>query len=98
MLLTTSFANSQKIQRDPDLRKDYANVFWKKQYTLFDLITDKPIFPKEIKGQKVYTIYFSSNEDPKPYKGTFSAVELERHLYYKFRNKRSCKRFCKSKK
>jgi hypothetical protein len=98
MLLTISFVSAQKIQRDPDPRKDYANVFWKKQYTLFDLITDKPIFPKEINGEKIYTIYYSSNEDPKPYKGTFSAVELERHLYYKFKNKRSCKKFCKSKK
>jgi len=98
MLLTFGFANAQKTIRDPDTRKDYANVFWKKQYTLFDLINDKPIFPKEKNGKKVYTIYYSSNEDPKPYKGSFTETELERHLYYKFKNKRSCKKFCKSKK
>jgi hypothetical protein len=97
MLITVGFANAQKIHRDPDTRKDFANVFWKKQYTLFDLITDKPIFPKVINGEKIYSIYYSSNEDPKPYKGEFTEAQLERHLYYKFKNKRSCKKFCKSK-
>jgi hypothetical protein len=98
MLCTFGFANAQKTVRDPDMRKDYANVFWNKQYTLFDLITDEPIFPKEKNGKKIYTIYYSSNEDPKPYKGTFTEIELERHLFYKFKNKRSCKKFCQSKK
>ena len=98
LLLTLGFANAQNTIRDPDTRKDYANVFWKKQYTLFDLITDKPIFPKEKNGKKVYTIYYTSNEDPKPYKGSFTEIELERHIYYKFKNKRGCKKFCKSKK
>jgi hypothetical protein len=98
IFLTIGITKAQKNQRDPDPRKDYANVFWKKQYTLFDLITDKPIFPKENKGEKIYTIYYSSNEDPKPYKGTFTETELERHLYYKFKNKRNCKKFCRSKK
>ena len=98
MLAAFGFANAQKTMRDPDTRKDYVNVFWKKQYTLFDLITDKPIFPKEINGEKIYKIYYSSNEDPKPNKGSFTEMELERHLYYKFKNKRSCRKFCKSKK
>jgi hypothetical protein len=97
-MLTFGFANSQKTKRDPDPRKDFANVFWKKQYTLFDLTTDKPIFPKVIDGQKRYSIYYSSNEDPKPYKGAFTELELEKHLFYKFKNKRSCNKFCKSKK
>ena len=97
-LINFGLTSAQNIQRDPNPQKDYANVFWKKQYTLFDVINDKPIFPKEINGQNVYTIYYSSNEDPRPYKGTFNEMELERHLYYKFKNKRSCKKFCKSKK
>lgn len=74
---------------------DYANVFWKKGNTLFDLISDKPILPKVKNGKKVYTIYYSSNEDPEPYKGSFTEAELENHLYYKFKSKKTCKAFCK---
>jgi hypothetical protein len=74
---------------------DYANVFWKKGNTLFDLISDKPILPKVKNGKKVYSIYYSSNEDPEPYKGSFTESELENHLYYKFKSKKTCKAFCK---
>ncbi|MFN5911388.1 MAG: hypothetical protein ACK45H_08650 [Bacteroidota bacterium] len=96
-LITVAFVNAQKINRDPDPRKDFSNVFWKRKYTLFDLMTDKPIFPKEKDGQKLFTIYYSSSEDPRPYKATFTESELERHLFYKFKNKRSCMKFCRSK-
>lgn len=94
----SGYGNAQSILRDPDPRKDYANVFWKRNYTLFDLVTDEPIYPKIKNGVKVYTIYYSSNEDPRPFKGSFTVLELERHLFYKFKNKRSCRKFCKSKK
>ena len=98
IILTCGIVNAQEIRRSPDSRKDYTNVFWKKEYTLFDLITDEPIFPKEKNGQKIYKIYYTSNEDPKPYKGEFSESDLEKHLYYKFKNKKNCKKFCNSKK
>ena len=88
--------SSLKILRDPDSRKDYANVFWKQKYTLFDLITDEPIFPVIKNGQKIYKIYYSSNEDPNPYQGSFTENQLENHLFYKFKNKSSCMEFCKS--
>ena len=86
------------IVRDPDSRKDYANVFCKRKYTLFDLITDEPIFQEIENGQKIYKIYYSSNEDPNPYQGSFTENQLENHLFYKFKNKTSCMEFCKSRK
>jgi hypothetical protein len=87
-----------KVTRDPDSRKDFANVFWKKSYTLFDLVTDEPIFPIIENGQKIYKIFYSSNEDPNPYYGSFTEEQLERHLFYKFKDIKSCKKFCNSKK
>ena len=89
---------SSFIIRDPDPRKDYANVFWKSKYTLFDLITDEPIFPIVTNGIKVYKIYYSSNENPMPFNGEFTERELESLLYYKFKDKTSCLKFCNSKK
>jgi hypothetical protein len=87
-----------QVTRDPDSRKDFANVFWKKSYTLFDLVTDEPIFPIIENGQKIYKIFYSSNEDPNPYYGSFTEEQLERHLFYKFKDIKSCKKFCNSKK
>ena len=62
LLLINLSALSQNIKRDPSA-KDYANVFYKSKYTLFDLLTDKPIFPNS-KG--IYNIYYASNEEPTP--------------------------------
>lgn len=95
MIISSHSTQAQEVKRDPDPRKDYANVYWKRQYTLFDLLTDKPIFPKEINGVRTYVIYYSSNEDPTPHKGRFTVPRLERHLYYKFKTRKSCKKFCK---
>lgn len=95
---TKTISDGIKILRNPDSRKDYANVFWKRKYTLFDFITDEPIFPVVENGKKIYNIYYSSNEDPNPYQGSFTEDQLENHLFYKFKNKSSCMEFCKSKK
>jgi len=98
--LNTSNGNtsvSSFIIRDPDPRKDYANVFWNSKYTLFDLITDEPIFPIIENGVKIYRIYYSSNENPMPFNGEFTERELESLLYYKFKDKTSCLKFCNSK-
>jgi hypothetical protein len=92
------FCNTFKTKRNPDSRKDYANVFWKKSYTLFDLMTDAPIFPIDKNGRTIYKIYYSSNEDPNPYYGEFTSDQLEGHLYYKFKTKESCIKFCTSRK
>jgi hypothetical protein len=86
-----------KINRDPNERKDVANVFWNKQYTLFDLSTDEPIFPDLVNGQYIYKIYYSSNEDPSPHYGEFNEQELEDHIFYKFKNKSNCLMFCNTK-
>ena len=87
-----------EIKRDYNQKKDYANVFWNKEYTLFDLSTDEPILPVKKNGQFIYEIYYSSNEDPNPYYGKFTNEQLERLLYYKFKNKKNCLIFCNAKK
>ncbi|MFM7681500.1 MAG: hypothetical protein ACKO7P_01995 [Bacteroidota bacterium] len=83
--------NSQNIKRDPDSRKDFANVFYKRQYTLFDLWTDEPIFPDN-KG--IYNIYYATNENrtPKSFSGT--AIQLQDMTVYKFKNYSNCKYWC----
>lgn len=74
--------------------KDVANVFWKKQFQLYDFVTDAPIMPKIVKGSKVYTIYYASNEDKQPRRGIFTESELEKLLRYKFIDQASCEKFC----
>ena len=87
----------QNTSRNPEPRLDVANVFWNKKYTLFDLITDEPIFPNSKGGVTIYQIYYSSNEDPTPHFGEYTPEQLEKHLYYKFKNKENCIKFCDSK-
>jgi len=88
---------SPVISRNPEPRLDVANVFWKKEYTLFDLITDEPIFPISKGGFTIYQIYYSSNEDPTTHFGEFTPEQLEDHSFYKFKNKENCIKFCDSK-
>ncbi len=89
--------NTQEILRNPEPRLDLANVFWKKEYTLFDFITDEPIFPISKGGKTIYQIYYSSNEDPTAHFGEFTPEQLEKQLFYKFKNKENCQKFCDSK-
>lgn len=95
---SSSQVEGHQTIRDPEPRKNYANVYWKSKYTLFDLISDEPIFPVKKGGQTVYLIYYSSEEDPNPYFGEFTPQRLEGHLYYKFINKATCVKFCESRK
>ena len=86
-----------KINTNP--RQGSQNVFFDKNYTLFDQSrTDLPIFPVNKNGKIVYQIYYSSNEDPVPYYGEFTPSQRESHHYYKFKNKETCQEFCRSKK
>jgi hypothetical protein len=85
------------LKLNPYMRADSANVFFNKKYTLFDLITNEPIYPINKNGTLVYQIYFSSNEDPRPYFGEFTPEQLSLHLFYKFKNRENCMRFCDSK-
>ena len=93
----TSSESKNEIKRNPDPRKDFANVYWNKNYTLFDMITDEPIFPIKKNGNLIYQIYHATNEDPRPIYGEFTIDELEQLTQYKFSNKLSCQKFCDSK-
>jgi hypothetical protein len=87
------------IKINPYPKGGSQNVFFDKNYTLFDLIKpNEPIFPVNKNGKIVYQIYYSSNEDPNPYYGEFTPSELQSHLYYKFKNKKNCVEFCRNKK
>lgn len=76
--------------RDP-ARFDVANVFYKSAYTLFDLLTDEVITPN-VSGN--YDIWYSSNEDVKPYSKTLTKAQMTSFLFYKFKNKENCQRWC----
>lgn len=82
---------SQVINRDPETRKDVANVFYKPQYTLFDLRSDEPILPQK---DGKYHIYYASNEVKTPSLFVGSASELKGLIQYKFKDFESCKLWC----
>lgn len=87
------------IKINPNPINGSQNVFFNKNFTLFDQTKiNEPIYPVDKNGTIVYQIYYSSNEDPKPYYGEFTPEQLEKHLYYKFKNKANCMVFCNSKK
>jgi hypothetical protein len=85
-----------RILRDPQ-PKDFANVYWEAPYTLFDLLTDEPIFPDFEDRRKIYKIYYSSNENPQVFYDEFTIYSLQNHLYYKFKNRENCQKWCDSK-
>jgi serine/threonine protein kinase len=86
------------IKINPNPRQGSQNVFFDKNYTLFDQSRpDLPIFPVNKNGEIVYQIYYSSNEDPRPYFGEFTTSQMESHLFYKFKNIETCQEFCRNK-
>jgi len=95
VLLFAINSYSQQTIDDRILRdlqpKDFANVYWESPYTLFDLLTDEPIFPAFETGRK---IYYSSNEDPRVFYGEFTISNLQNHLFYKFKSKENCQNWC----
>lgn len=98
LLFTFCYTNAQNINRNPYKNKGEANVWWDKNYTLFDFVTDEPIFPIYKNGVTIYPIYYSSNEDPNPYYGEFTTEKMQSLLFYKFKNLDNCMKFCNSKK
>jgi len=74
---------SKEVRRSPELKKDYANVFYDTNYTLFDLFSDEPIFPDE-SGK--YDIIISSNENKSPQKFTGTGLELSKRRMFKFKS------------
>ena len=85
-----------RILRDPQ-PKDFANVYWEAPYTLFDLLTDEPIFPAFEKCRKIYKIYYSSNENPQIFYDEFTIEQLQNHLFYKFKTSENCQKWCDNK-
>lgn len=80
--------------RDP-ARYDVANVFWKSNFTLFDLLTDEVITPN---ASGNYDIWYSSNEDVKVYSKTLTKAQMVSFLFYKFKTKENCQRWVDIKK
>lgn len=85
------------ITRSPEPRKDIANVFWKKEYTLFDKLTDEPIFPYKNNGLLVYKIYCSTNESLIAEYVELSPEQLQKKIAYKFLNFENCNKWIESK-
>jgi hypothetical protein len=78
--------------------KDRKNVYWQRDFSLFDMLTDEEIHPTNVNGRLIYRIYYASNERPFLQYGEFDAESLEKLLYYKFKTKKSCLEFCNSRK
>ena len=91
ILIGVNSVFAQKISRDPNPRKDVANVFYKTEYTLHDLWSDEPIFPD---ANGIYHIYHATNENktPKEFRGT--GRDLSGMTVYKFKNYNNCKNWC----
>ena len=95
LILLPNGLNAQiKIIRNSQVSKENANKNWSKEFTLFDFITDEPIFPLNRNGIPVYKIYYSSYDDPRPYFGEFTISEVEKLKYLKFKNRETCLKFC----
>jgi hypothetical protein len=91
LFMSVGVSIAQSINRDPDTRKDFANVFYKSQYTLFDMWSDEPIFP-DSKG--VYNIYYATNENRTPNSFIGNSSQLQGMTVYKFKNYSNCKNWC----
>lgn len=89
---TTVTIGQNNPKRDPDPRKDFANVFYNPQYTLFDLWSDEPIFPDKT---GLYTIYYATNEDKTPRQYIGKPEEIKVLVAYKFKNFQNCNSWCK---
>lgn len=79
------------LLRDNSNTKDYANVYYNPKYTLFDLLTDEPIYPDHNNN---YSLYYATNEDKTP-KYFYGSISELRELYvYKFKNLNNCQSWC----
>jgi transglutaminase-like putative cysteine protease len=89
-------SNSQErfIQREPGTRRDYANVFYNPQFTLFDFWSDEPIFPN---NDGLYTIYTATEERKVPILLIGNAYTISKEIAYKFKNRSTCLNWCKNK-
>jgi hypothetical protein len=79
------------FKRDASKSLDVSNVFWKSQFTLFDLLTDEIILP-DSNGN--YSFWYSSNENINVFSDTKSIAQLQGFLFYKFKTRANCQRWC----
>ena len=90
-ILFVFFTNCSFAQRDPNPRKDFANVFYNKHYTLYDFWSDEPIYSDKF---NIYNIYYSTNEDKTQHKLDISKEGLVAFKVYKFKNLANCRNWC----
>jgi hypothetical protein len=88
---TSAKRPSNQIKRDPEQRKDFANVYYNPKYTLFDFLTDEPILPD---SSGLYKIYYATNEDKTPRSLQGNGEEIAKHSVYKFKNFLNCNKWC----
>ena len=85
IFFTSFMLEAQNVIKSNDkISKDSANFNWTRDYTLFDLTTDEPIFPILQNGQFYYKIYYTSKRDLRPYYGEFTVTQLEDLKFFKF--------------
>lgn len=82
--------NTKGFVRD-SRRVDITNVFWTSSTTLFDNLTDEIILPNSSGN---FDIFYTSNEQPIVNQGTFTPTTLPNLLYYKFKTRENCQRWC----
>ncbi len=89
------YGNSIKVKTTDYIRAQritgFANVFWTTNFSLFDLLTDELILPD---NNGNYNIWYTSNEDIKPYSRTIASKDLPNFFMYKFKTKESCQLWC----
>jgi hypothetical protein len=90
-LICFNIIAQNNIKRSPDVRKDYVNVFYNPQYTLFDFWSDEPIFPDSNGNYNIYTA-INENRTPKQFVG--KAYDIQNNFTYKFKNYSNCKNWC----
>ena len=82
LILVFCISTAQTQKRSPE-KKDVANIFFDPRYTLYDYLTDEPIFPT--KGG-IYNIYIASNESLNPTKISGSSKIVQSYNTYKFKS------------
>ena len=91
LVIITKSSFSQIVNRDPDSRQDFANVYYNPNYILFDLWSDEPIFPDE---NGLYHIFYATNENKVPYSFNLTGKELSNYYVYNFKNYENCINGC----
>lgn len=91
LVCTSQVLLSQIVKRDTKNTKDVANVFYKPEFTLFDLWSDEPISPA---AGEIYSIYYATNENKTPQSFSGTAIEISKLYVYKFKNYDNCKSWC----